>query len=332
MLSNHLDKRLFTQLLKLGRNHVDFLGYPSLPFFRLTDVSRTMSMARDMERKIAMLCSQAKQANIPWRYCIIRYISEETGEEEYASAVPCERTSVKRSDSSETKPGIGHIRWIRSQQALYVSEYAGNRQVLIQQHKMDPSITYESQRKRYENLGEEVRTIESEYLKSVAPMGKPMRVIWGYLGQLSVSEMDDYDPWLAVGDMKHYEPWLGDPNDAAIFIRMDQSVHRGPTIPFADLKGLFDHDALNPKSLLSNFIEAINNHDQRYIASLRAFAAINSIYSSMKQSTIDVRILERPIVESKWWDRLLGTELRIRRQMNNTCKFDIDNREKHLED
>ncbi|KAL6801228.1 hypothetical protein GGI42DRAFT_325954 [Trichoderma sp. SZMC 28013] len=329
--SEDLNRKVSQQLLNLGRKHFDFIGKPALPFFGLAEVDTAMRMAKDTEQKIRILRSQATLAKLPWDHAIIRYMFDEKYEE-YASASLRGRRTLKRDISNDAKITSGHSRWVFSKPPQTFTEghvssigdtFMGHSldidtSELMQSEKMqyndkqEPGLTerwanyFAYRQEQYTEMGEDVLIAEKEPLITVHKVSKPMRVVWGELGMHPRSVWEAYEPW--VGEMKHYEYWIGEEQSAAIFIRMDLAQPEIKTrLPFQELKALFDQNELQQKVLISTLGKALQSLEKPYLDSLRAFGAMNTLYKSLTQSTIDVRILNRPMASFKWFNALFCT-------------------------
>ena len=323
--STGLNRRVYKQLLQLGRSHASFIGGLSSPFFGLSNVERGIALAKHIEQKIQILRRQATTAKMPWNCVIIRYVSEETGREEYASALPSERISMKRTDSGEEKVTTGYRRWVpeKPRQVPSVREESPGQNVSdpllhdmfagfgrdsdnlshrstdpLPPARVDYKLQFEIQKAHYEALGEEVLPAEPEHLITVQNMDKPMRVVWGHVGLTPWSTMDLYEYW--DGPVKHYEKWLGDDESAAIFLRLDQSPPETPCpLLLGDLELIFEEDNLNLSTLLGTILSAVDSLGDEFIMSMRAISTFNMLYRELKQSTIDVRIFGNRLPQAK---------------------------------
>ncbi|KAL6918481.1 hypothetical protein FSST1_009976 [Fusarium sambucinum] len=363
--SKDFERKIFAKLLNLGRRYSSFIGVPSRAFFGLSKLNSAVTIAKDSEERIKVLRSHAYRARLPWNHAIIRYVSEMTGGEQFASAAVMPRRTKKRASSEETKENTSHVRWISTKlpveeqqetvrngvkadvffsttvddmDASHENSYANaTRQQksgfavkpygdtgLWADHStslsdtgsalptiltgsssapsvphMKPETAFTIQREQLMKMGEEVRDADSEPFKTVAPLAKPMRVVWGEPDRPYLAEWDLYDHWF--GEMKHYEHWLGDPHSAAIFIRLDQPMPEIDLIPFAELASLFDRHAFSPPRLAEALAEFLEHGDQKYVGALKAIATMNSLYSDLNEVTIDVTVFERSLVETKWF-------------------------------
>ncbi|RYP35418.1 hypothetical protein DL767_003825 [Monosporascus sp. MG133] len=361
--SNDLDRSQFTQLLNLGRNHSSLLGTPSQPFFGLSDTNRAVLLSSGATKKIELLRSQAALARLPWNHAIIRYVSAETEQEEYASASPLERDVPKRSaETGEKRPNVRHVRWVRSKplQGVHDTEELGRPvmedvfwgpaintdDVLLASAEIntnngteaitpqpipvrrvhDQSKVFALQQQRYRDIGEDVLPVEEDHIITVAPAGKSMRVIWGFLGMTPTTMWDTYEPWF--GEMKHYEYWLGDPKSAAIFIRMDQLKPADRThVNFSDLQSVFGPDNLDSSALPLVFADALQCLEPTYLQSLRSFSTMYALYRHLKQATIDVRVLEQPLACATWFDSVRNKPVDNTQPANEPLDQDDDESE-----
>ncbi|TRX88091.1 hypothetical protein FHL15_011041 [Xylaria flabelliformis] len=308
-----------------------------------------------------------------WDHCIIRYTSDKTEQQEYATAVPYIRDDQKRTSSNNSKPGVGHKRWISSTAKNNQNQSEGKAVIedvftgysendtdqvdsgqtrdtrsfienskdfdledfsqLKDAHSTREAISIESVEgfgpegsaqaewpqsvshmgyenlfasliERYNNMGEEALLIEEGQLHSITRPGQGTRVIWGFTNMNPRDSLDDcWDHWF--GPMRHYEYWLGDTESTAIYIRMDQAKPDGQAkIPFSALESLFEDGGFNTDGLFNALDEAFKSLDDSYIASLQAFASLYSLYRTLAQSSIDVRILIKPLAQTQWFRSL----------------------------
>ncbi|KAI0454299.1 hypothetical protein F5B21DRAFT_524704 [Xylaria acuta] len=307
MHSHGFERRLFTQLMTLGRNHHSFLGAKPLPFFGLSDINRALSIAKTTEQKIGILRSHAVSTGMEWDHCIIRYTSDETKRQEYATAVPFSRDNRERTSSKNVKPGVGHTRWICSRATYSQQEYEDRDELdIIHNDVFVGSMDGFDPEKRYDKMGEEVLHSEAEHLQSITRADQGTRVIWG------ITELNPHAPWgwwdHWFGPMRHYEYWLGDTESTAIYIRMDQAKPDGQAhIHFSELETLFEDGRFNNNRLFNALDEACQSLDQSYMASLQAFASLYSLYRALTQSSIDVRILSQPLALTQWFRSLFDS-------------------------
>lgn len=103
LMSEGRERRILTQLFNLGRRRFSFIGRPSRKFFGLCKLDSALAMANDSEERVTILRSHASRASLPWNHAIIRYVSEVTGGEEFASATIIPRAAKKRASSEEKK-------------------------------------------------------------------------------------------------------------------------------------------------------------------------------------------------------------------------------------
>ncbi|KAJ6779527.1 hypothetical protein PWT90_07848 [Aphanocladium album] len=328
--SDNVNRRVFLQLINLGRSNLSFLGKPSLPFFGLSEVNIAIAMAADTEEKIRILRTQASLAKLSWQHTIIRYVPNETVGEEYASASLRGRERFKRDGDDQPKVSAGHTRWIYSESRWVVPTlesmtgssalvgqdvFAGAQEPGTEGYQWPgpQSATHRSEERskiftirqaQCLERGESVEKAEKEPLQSVQRAGMPRRVIWGNLGLHPHSTLDAYDHWF--GESKHYEYWLGDPESAALFLRIDQAQPEGDArVPFAELRTMFDQNAAKRDSFVPVLRAALGLLEPSYVESLRAFSSMNLLYESSPQSTVDVRVLGRSLKDSKWVSHLI---------------------------
>ncbi|KAI1196657.1 hypothetical protein F5X97DRAFT_304374 [Nemania serpens] len=321
--SRGFDRRLYTQLVTLGRNHHSFLGERPPPFFGLSDLNRALYVARGTEQEIAMLRSHAASIGMEWDHAIIRYTPDGTKRQEYATAVPLSRDNRKRTSSDNMKPGVGHKRWICSEtenrneeyesvsksDIIYKDVFSGymggdspETVSLEEESPLAPEIVAEdvftSQKLCYDSIGEETFHSEEDHIQSITRAGFGTRVIWG-ITELNPYPSLGWDHWF--GPMKHYEYWLGDSDSTAIYIRMDQLKPQGQAlVPFSELETLFQDGNFSTNGLFNALEEAFRGFSRSYATSLQAFASLYSLYRTLTQSSIDVRILSRPLAHTQW--------------------------------
>ena len=299
--SVELERKINVQLLSLGRKCPDFLGRPSIPFFGLCEVQRVLDMTRSTEYKLKTMRSLAAATNMGWDRVIIRYMNDETGMEEYASAVAQERSVGKRTTSpEETKPNTCHVRWIHGRRQASAghgttNSASGSNGRMPLHREIDDALL--SQREKYMALGEHVRSIEEEPLRSLVRTAEGRRVIWG-IPQFLSSLDTQYDHW--NGPVKHYEHWVGDPEIAAMFIRMDHAKPSASRITFEELSDFTDQDVFEPVFMAKALSEYFQTLEESYRSSLRAFSIMVSIYEDLPRATVDIRVLESQLAKSEW--------------------------------
>ncbi|KAF6814104.1 hypothetical protein CMUS01_12708 [Colletotrichum musicola] len=246
-----------------------------------------------------------------------------TQEEEYASARPKPRKSTKRTISEEVVPMAGHTRWVRSKPVAAEPEEnmsdriynpRGNSEEYMgyekEPHKNQSNMAaqappqvkdwdreYSEQSAHYIQMGEDVVRAESEPMVTVSRVDRGTRVIWGGTRLTESATWNVFDHWF--GPMKHYEHWLGDHKSADIFIRMDKAAPEGlGLISLPQLQAVLDQAQLRRKKLASIMAKEVATKDQQFSNSLRAVAAMNSLYAGLKGATVDVRILSRAIEDT----------------------------------
>ncbi|KAJ2986287.1 hypothetical protein NUW58_g5100 [Xylaria curta] len=301
--SQGFNRRLFMQLVTLGRNHHSFIGGKSPPFFGLSDINRALSIAKTTEQEIGILRSHATSTGMEYGDCIIRYTSDETNQQEYATAIPLNRNNQKRTHSEDVKPGA-KADIIREVFVGSVDDFdpedIGQARVTKPTPRRKFKDIFNSQKERYNDMGEEVHNSEGEHLQSITRAGLGKRVIWG------ITEMHPRDPWDHwFGPMRHYEYWLGDTESTAMYIRMDQAKPDGQArIPFSGLEMLFEDGNFNATGIFHALVTTFTSLDRSYVASLQAFASLYLLYRALTPSSIDVRILSRPLARTQWFRSL----------------------------
>ncbi|KAH7354318.1 hypothetical protein B0T11DRAFT_126570 [Plectosphaerella cucumerina] len=111
--SSGIERQVYMQLLKLGKNHPMFLGSSSTTFFGLSDL-QTVSPLATIEQKVHLYRSQARAAQLSYADAIIHYVSTDTGHEEFASATEQRTKSNWSSSSGISGQCTEHCRWVRS--------------------------------------------------------------------------------------------------------------------------------------------------------------------------------------------------------------------------
>ncbi|KAK7701178.1 hypothetical protein SLS64_010510 [Diaporthe eres] len=341
--STDMERRRFTKLLHLGRGRRSFISDRNPPFFGLSSLDRVIRMVKIGELRVSILRAQAHKANIPFEHAIIRYFSDTTGQEEFASAAPRRRAAPKRpnpeTNPSQSKTSVDHIRWVHqgskyllpqedafttplnhgdtypgvmpslTDEEMEELEDKANAEkvasIIAAQKKAEQA--FQNTKRLYENMGEQVLPSEGEPIETYARSdNRPTRVVWGQAQ--GAHGMDKYEHWF--GPMKHYEQWIGDAQTAAIFLRLDLD----PAIPGGEarispqeLQSLFDRDAIDPKAFVREILggTALGDGGKVFVESLRAYTTMHSLYTTLNQATVDVRVLGMPLVENHWTRSIL---------------------------
>lgn len=342
--STDTERRRFTKLLHLGRGRRSFISDRNPPFFGLSRLDRVIRMVKTGELRVSILRAQAQRAGIPFEHAIIRYFSDISGQEEFASAAPRKRAAPKRPNpersTSQSKASVEHIRWIHqgskyllpqddtfttpmNDEEAYPSVMPGQTDKELKEIKDKATAekvasmiaaqkkaeqAFQHTKRFYETRGEQVLPSEEEPIETFARSdNRPTRVVWGQAQ--GAHGMDKYEHWF--GPMKHYEQWVGDAQTAAIFLRLDLD----PAIPGGEarispqeLQSLFDQDAIGPKAFVREILggTALGDGGKVFVESLRAYTTMHSLYRTLNQATVDVRVLGMPIVEKSWTRSLLG--------------------------
>jgi hypothetical protein len=346
-----LNRKISSQLLNLGRSRYSYLtgilpaGTRVPPLFGLSNINVAIRLAKGADERVRLLRSHVAKAGFAYKSAIIRYISDKTGLEEFASAVPYERAHEKRTEDGVNKPNMVFRRWIRLAPPVDLTLNDGQSESGQQETAVQDEVTgYESatcnddaeqeqdipsqddnmsskcgsksiheinlglQKERYEKMGEEVLDANKEPIISIVTLARPMRVTWGHLGLAPHSLIDSYDPWF--GEMKHYEKWLGEESTAAVFLKMDLAPPGGePRISTRELLDLFKNDSVDKAALPSIILQSMDEADERFANALRALATINRLYHPLKQATIDVRVFGEPLEQSKWLKSVRDKEI-----------------------
>lgn len=108
-------------------------------------------------------------------------------------------------------------------------------------------------------------------------------------------------------DALTYDPIFGDPMSAALFVR------RLETEQFSDLRlktthllWCLEHNLLNPVSILQQLCFPGNWRNDKIYRSLRVLTEVATVYDDMSDSTIDVGVLDRPLLERRWVDGIFS--------------------------
>ena len=323
--STGIERRIYTQLVNLGRKYFNFIGKPKYPFFGLSETERFLQLAKGQENKIRALRKLSNITHVREKDVIIRYISDLSGKEEFTTALPRYRAVSKRTSSSTEKNYSEHIRWVHSKPLAGVthdtpSEPSTIRRDVFLGHKpkkgstTDPKTpptpssdpdefaqtqtSFLLQKKRYEALEETVLMVEDEpFVTLSGPNAWDIRILRdksddGY-------GLSHFEPW--YGEINHFEHWCGDPNSAALFIRMKQATPRLPEyMDISELQTCFVEDNLDTTNFLDIVCEAMKSLGSSYLQSLKAITAIDSLYKTALRSTIDVRVFQNPLREAQW--------------------------------
>ncbi len=314
-----VERRKNTQLVNLGRRHASFLGKPALPYFGLLEIERVIKLAKGQETKIQLLRALAASCQVSKRSLIIRYVSDETGREEFATAVPCDREPLKRTASQSSKKSSGHLRWVHSKPVYYADKefdesvpfkdvYFGYVEPGDTTSEPKPPVStvdritqvradFNAQKAKYEAAGEQTLAVEDEPLKIVERMNEKIRVVWGEVEQNS--GLSDFDPWF--GEVKHYELCLGDPSSAGLFARMKHHRPELPKqMPINQLQLLFRNRMLDFDLFPELLCQSLMSLGRDHLLSLKAIALMDKAYMEATHSTVDVRVLQSPLDSVSW--------------------------------
>lgn len=334
-------KLLFKRLVQAGRSYGSkrLIGmHHDLPYFGMSQTLNVFYLIKDQEKKIEFLRELVKSASKYTDDLIIRYVSETTGQEEFASVYSSSylRAFEKKHDGPvQARKGY---RWIsRSPKRVGTADqdhcvpnartdvFMGNEVFETHRNTEDvgslneslpgppareqpkPSLPettdYEGRARYLESLGEVVCSIEEEPLRTVERSGGT-RIIWGDIEQLS--DYNQYDEWYwdpPYGEVKHFALLFGDPHDVALFLRMSKA---GPAIPdmvrFESLADLFRNDNVELDMLPYIFFDAVQSSTEGFSESLRAIATIHQIYEPLPGATLAIKLLELdyPLYDAYW--------------------------------
>lgn len=110
----HRAKRLALMGIRRGLRVLP-AGQDFPPFFGFLNPSTLTSMLRDSDSAtVGFLRDLAKRRNLEGQETVICYKSQATGLTEFATAVPNDRHSVKRTNDGKHSTSSGHTRWIRA--------------------------------------------------------------------------------------------------------------------------------------------------------------------------------------------------------------------------
>ncbi|OBT67776.1 hypothetical protein VE03_03499 [Pseudogymnoascus sp. 23342-1-I1] len=326
--STGTERRFYRQLLHLGIKHASFIGRPPTPFFGLLQSSRFLHLQRGQGNKVRALRKLAASSRVSSEDVIIRYISDVTRREEFATALPRSRLAHKRSFHEDTRSCAGHIRWLHSvghnnrynydTHSMYIdfdAEYSEqtlqhpSKDVVNQPSDQDTALAadFTSQKSHYENLGETVKAVSDEPITTVFEKktrlfekASNMRLVIGPID--NSAGLSNYEPWF--GDVSHFEYWFGDrdsTDSCAVYSRMKQDIPDFPSqVDFTQLSALFKGNNMNTTRFLPVFEDALSSLGSSYIKSLQALATIDALYKTKKSSTIDVRVLKSHLSTTKW--------------------------------
>ncbi|KAL1883293.1 hypothetical protein Daus18300_000351 [Diaporthe australafricana] len=338
--SKDAEKQRFTKLLYLGIGRCSFIEEEEAPFFGLTSLYKLIRMMRTTEQRIRVLRAHAQRAGIRFEQAIIWYISDSNGREEFASAVPRNRSTIKRpspeSGSSWSKTSVSHVRWVHqaytqlgSPDDGFVDPPAGigvrtytvadekntaMEKILIAD-KTYPIVCQEQQadgalhQARYQDeaMSEEVLPVEAGEIQALFELDKEVtRPSWTK-NEVGSSKPVRKDPY---GVMTRYGQWIGDFEIASMFVRSDHDpavLEFESMVSSREMVSLFEQDEIDPEAFIRELVGSIRfpNHDYR--KKLQAYSTMHSLYSTLGQVTIDVRVLQKDL-SIQWIDYLFQAD------------------------
>lgn len=108
-------RRIYKQLVNLGRKYKSFLGEPKVRFFGLAKFRHFSRLQRGQENRIKVIRDLSSFSSVNADDILIRYISDTTGREEFTTAIPRQEKRSKRDIGGSFKPVRSHSRWIHAQ-------------------------------------------------------------------------------------------------------------------------------------------------------------------------------------------------------------------------
>ena len=289
LAAESLERRRFAQLLRLGQKHAIFVGIPFNPFFGLGHATIMAKVSDGIEETIEIFRTVAHRARLEPADAIIRYISSETGEEEYATAIPQMKSFSQRLGKSNEQYDGRHVRWVRSQ--LLGRNHVQHEDSGSEVH-YKPS--YWAANAKYKSKGEDIKTIESGGF-FFGNRSNTQRLSTPALVARRGKEIDD------ANEGPTYKLWHGDPKSAAIFVRIHLSRRSlREVVPLDMLADFYEHK-VNTTALANTFATVLADQEEWYCVSLKAVSSICSIYDRLKEATIDVRVLGRRDPLSNWY-------------------------------
>lgn len=327
--SNTEDKALAKRLFRAGRLYGSkaLLGTHATPFFGLSQTVNYFRALKHQESKIKFLRELLKDQKQFQAHLIIRYVSERTGKEEFATVIPGHQAYKRKSDGTPQAQS-SHVRWVhehpskvprtkievigstvvrnealmdsaapKSQSKAPDTEIEQSRHTCTIESSDDERIwtqardSFDAQRKHFETLGEVVRSVESASFHTMERDAK-MRFIWGK-SEFSDPDSNSYPRDPLYEEVKHFSPCFGDFHDMALFLRVAEAEPEIPKlVPFETLEAVFvNHDQL-ADDFLPTFNNAIMSLGYACVGSLRAVATIHKIYESLPSATIAIKLLE----------------------------------------
>lgn len=329
-----LNKRLFNAGKSYGSKAL--LGDKMAPFFGLSQTLHLFYLIKTQEAKIKFLRGLMKNSLGFKDHLIIRYVSKDTGLEEFASVYPSSHGRVaKRTHDGELHCHSGHKRWINRTQPEAGTDKRnadtsiGNLDIFMGYESSEPGNSptgaeveeeplassnlkpvtsvpsqYESRAQVLESLGETVLSIEDEHFETLE-MNADIRVVWGKVNELT-DGLREEDKWHwdpLYGEVKHFSLLFGDPTDVALFLRMSESEPQIPEqMDFGILSELFQSNNLNLELLPYIFFDAVQSSGAHCARSLKAIATMHQVYTPLPETTHAIKILELtfPLSEANW--------------------------------
>ncbi|KAH0565865.1 hypothetical protein GP486_000743 [Trichoglossum hirsutum] len=336
--SNDFNRKRASMLARMGYRRGDsFLTHAQKrlpPVFGFTNFGPLFSTLKGEEERIRILRSIASKHNLDANAVIIRY-KYSNAAFEYATAIPITRSSTKRNSEGIEIPFSGHQRWIPAGHVSLVKtncqcfdECEDECPCIIAKAQCSPqchgpnlitctNIEFDFTQMRIESIhdtGDICTTFDKIDLNAA---DNEMQFSW-YDAPISTratrptntSGRTTYDPDILDGSpwssqqATHFTFLLGDPQTAAIFIRLDQKIPREITPNEMDIEYLiesFESDAVEIGTLIE-YLQLLGktNHWKGYFRSLKALASAADIYKLLPNTTVAFSLISQTLHESHW--------------------------------
>ncbi|KAL4945780.1 hypothetical protein BDV06DRAFT_229957 [Aspergillus oleicola] len=279
--SDDLDRRVYGRLLNLGRRKAGFLGQRDRPFFGLGEPEIFMKLLTEVEDKIMYLRTLARTTSFMAADMVIRYRPDwATGlEYEYATAIP--RPKRQFQDMEADSQSLRHTRWLRF--PIKVPQPSSEQQQLEQTPE---GFYYKPLNSGIQVSGKEnVRPLDCEAIRTFKLGGKPA-IHWDTAG--------------AAGRLNTFKLCLGDPDKAALFCAQDTISPQLSPFGLPELIQVFKSRAINGSHLLLALDKSLQQLGSMYLTSLRAMATVVDLYKMLPGATIDIKVIEGHLGETKW--------------------------------
>lgn len=270
--ADDLDRRVFARLIKLGYRKSDLLGSPEKSFFGLGEPEAFLRLPSDVEAKIQVLRTVARNSSFSPADLVIRYRPTPGAEYEFTTALP--RTKRKLDEQHQHT----YIRW------MDISRLNSQQQT---QKNAEGEICYFRKNKNGQ-------TVEIEIIKPIDC--EIMRYF--KLGGLTAIQWDTAG---AAGRLNYFKFWLGDESQAALFNAQDTfSAPRHINIQLKDLVQVFEQDQPRPVDLLVAFDMAVKSIGSSHLRCLRAIATMVNLYKMFLGAAIDIKVIECCLASRSW--------------------------------